>query len=75
MAWLDRLDATSRHWPRLARWAYLGVKYYLLAAGAFMWVMLWWKRHWLLGLSQLGIVGYVLLSELRGHRGGNPSND
>lgn len=75
MAWLDRLDAKSRRWPRFARWAYVGLKYYLLAAGAFMWIMLWWQRHWLLGVSQLAIVSYVLLSELRGQRRNDPSGD
>lgn len=68
MAWLARLDAKAQKWPRLIRWAYHSLKYYLLAAGAFMWVMLWWQRHWALGLLQLLYVGYVLLSELRWKR-------
>jgi len=75
MAWLTRLDARSQHWPRLIRWAYLGLKYYLLAAGVFLWVMLWWQRHWLLGVMQVLFVGYVLASELRGHRGGDLPDD
>ena len=66
MAWLARMDARARHWPRPARWAYLGAKFYLLAAGAFLWVMLWWQRHWFLGLTQAVFVGYVLFRELRG---------
>lgn len=66
MAWLAKLDARSRRWPRLLRWTYQGVKFYLLAAGVFLWVMLWWQRHWFLGVSQAAFVGYVLFRELRG---------
>lgn len=66
MAWLARLDTRARRWPRLARWAYTGLKFYLLAAGTFLWIMLWWERHWFLGLAQAVCVGVVLFRELRG---------
>lgn len=75
MAWLARLDAKAQKWPRLIRWAYHGLKYYLLAAGTFLWIMLWWQRHWFLGLLQLIYVGYVLVGELRGQGGDDLPRD
>lgn len=49
----------------MGRWCYYLVRWYLAAAGAFLWVMLWWERHWFLGLAQLGYLSYGLLAELR----------
>lgn len=34
VAWLAKLDAKAKRWPRPAYWAYVGVKWYLIAAGA-----------------------------------------
>lgn len=34
MAWLAKLDARVQRWPRPARWTYLAVRWYLIAAGA-----------------------------------------
>lgn len=35
MAWLAKIDAKSQAWPPLARWAYVGVKWYLAILGGF----------------------------------------
>ena len=36
MAWLAKLDARAATWPTPGRWAYVGVKWYLVALGAFL---------------------------------------
>lgn len=36
MAWLSELDAKRSKWPAPARWAYSGVKWCLIAVGAFI---------------------------------------
>lgn len=33
MAWLANLDARATRWPLPFRWAYRGLKWYLIAAG------------------------------------------
>lgn len=35
MAWLARLDARARRAPRPLRWAYWGLKWYLVALGTY----------------------------------------
>ncbi len=35
MAWLEKLDAKAQHWPTAGRWAYRGLKWYLVLLGAF----------------------------------------
>jgi hypothetical protein len=35
VAWLAKLDARASKWPKPAHWAYLAVKWYLAAVGAF----------------------------------------
>jgi hypothetical protein len=35
VAWLAKLDARARQWPTPARWAYVGLKWYLALLGAF----------------------------------------
>lgn len=64
MAWLARLDARARLWPSPGRWSYIALKWTLIALGAFLWIATWWQRHVLLGVAQLGIVGYGLAREL-----------
>lgn len=63
MAWLARLDARARSWPRPLWWGYTALKWYLVAAGLFLWLALWWQRHPLLAVMQAGFVGYVLFHE------------
>jgi hypothetical protein len=33
MAWLAKLDARAQLWPTPGRWAYLGLKWYLVLVG------------------------------------------
>ena len=49
------------------RWCLRALKWSLAALGAFLWVMLWYERHPLLGIVQAGIIGVLLLRELRTH--------
>lgn len=35
MSWIARLDARAARWPLPARWAYRGLKWYLVALGGF----------------------------------------
>jgi len=35
MPWLDRLDARAERWPAPLRMGYRGLKWYLIALGAF----------------------------------------
>lgn len=44
MAWLAKLDARAQTWPRAARWAYVGLKWYLVALGAFALLGVWADR-------------------------------
>jgi hypothetical protein len=44
MAWLANLDTRAKHWPKPARWAYVGFKWYLIALGGFMVIRLWLDR-------------------------------
>lgn len=44
MAWLARWDARAETWPRPVRWLYLGVKWYLVAAGAIVLTVVWLQR-------------------------------
>jgi hypothetical protein len=78
VAWLARMDARARRWPLSGRWSYIALKWTLVALGAFLWIATWWQRHVLLGLAQIGIVGYGLARELGlhlpRHRGGDPAD-
>lgn len=40
------------------------LKWSLVALGAYLWIGLWFQRHWLLGLSQVVIVGVLLYREI-----------
>lgn len=75
MSWLAKIDATSRRWPAPLRWLYVALKWYLVAVAAFAWVAIWWERHPLLGLAQAGIIGWLLLRELRPHLRGHRRDD
>ena len=35
MSWIARLDDRAKHWPSVGRGAYLGLKWLLVAVGAF----------------------------------------
>ena len=50
-------------------------KWTLVALGAFLWVMLWWERHPLLGLAQILLIAYALVRELRPHLRGYRRNN
>lgn len=41
MAWLARLDARARSWPRPALWLYLAVKWYVIVMGALSLFYVW----------------------------------
>lgn len=42
--WLAKLDAKASRWPTPIHWAYLGLKWYLVAFGAFALFRLWLDR-------------------------------
>lgn len=42
--WLKRLDAKASRWPRPVFWAYLALKWYLAALGAFALLRIWADR-------------------------------
>jgi hypothetical protein len=44
VSWLAKLDARSRQWSPPARWAYVGLKWYLAAFGAFALIRLYLDR-------------------------------
>lgn len=44
MSWLAKLDARSRQWSPPARWAYVGLKWYLVAVGALALLGVWADR-------------------------------
>ena len=44
MAWLAKLDARAKTWPTAGRWAYVGLKWYLAAFGAFALIRVWLDR-------------------------------
>lgn len=50
MAWLAKLNVQSHRWPWPFRWAYVAMKWYLAAIGAFALIM-WWLHT--LGLPSL----------------------
>ena len=50
MAWLARLDARARLWPRPLRWCYVGLKWYLVLVGGLALLGVWADR---LGLWSL----------------------
>ncbi len=41
MAWLAKLDARARQWPRPVFWGYTALKWYLVAVGAWMFLYAW----------------------------------
>lgn len=47
----------------------------LAAFGAFLWVMLWWQRHPLLGIIQGVLLSYLLWRELRTEPSRERGND
>jgi hypothetical protein len=44
VSWLARFDARAKAWPTPARWAYVGLKWYLAALGAFALVRVFLDR-------------------------------
>lgn len=79
MAWLAKLDARAARCSRLIHWPYLALKWYIVFLGAFVWLGLWWQRHWSLGIAQgviFGLIAYPSLADrwpiLRRQRRGDP---
>jgi hypothetical protein len=59
MAWLSKLDARARHWPKPLHWSYLALKWYLVIGGA---VILTMQGVTELGERRVGIgTGFLTL--------------
>ena len=49
---LERFERRVRRWPTPARWAFAGVKWGLVALGAWCWIGMWFTRSVWLGVAQ-----------------------
>lgn len=67
MAWLAKLDARSETWPRIGRWPYLGLRWFLISMGVFLACALAaeeWQEH-RVGLGT-GIAVVSILAVIKG---------